>query len=80
MDETFCGLTIDTLTQIPTQAFQNQLTALIAKMQSDWDTFFEGIQSQMEGNVATNLQLQINELEQWKSSVAEGLEDIMVEV
>ncbi len=80
MDETFCGLTVDTLTQIPTQAFQNQLTAAIAKMQSDWDTFFEGIKNQMEGDVATNLQLQINELEQWKSSVAEGLEDIMVEV
>ena len=51
MDETFCGLTVDTLTQIPTQGFQDQ-----------WTAFFDDIKDQMTGDVGTNLQLQIDEL------------------
>lgn len=51
MDEAFCGLTVDTLTQIPTQGFQDQ-----------WTAFFDTIKDQMSGDIGTNLQLQIDEL------------------
>lgn len=51
MDETFCGLTVDTLSKIPTQGFQDQ-----------WTAFFDTIKDQMSGDVEANLQLQINEI------------------
>ena len=51
MDETFCGLTVDTLSKIPTQGFQDQ-----------WTAFFDMIKDQMSGDVEANLQLQIDEI------------------
>lgn len=51
MNESFCGLTVDTLTKIPTQGFQDQ-----------WTVFFNAIKGQMADDVATNMQLQIDDL------------------
>lgn len=51
MDETFCGLTVDTLSKIPTQGYQDQ-----------WTAFFDKIKDQMSGDVGANLQLQIDEI------------------
>lgn len=51
MDETFCGLTVDTLSKIPTQGFQDQ-----------WTAFFNTLKEQMSGNIAANLQIQIDDI------------------
>jgi hypothetical protein len=44
-----------------TQDTQVDVDALEAQMQSDFDTWFAGVQSQLSGDVAGNLLTQINE-------------------
>lgn len=51
LNEKFCGLTIDTLSKIPTQQFYEQ-----------WNSFFERVQKDMSGNPTLSMQKQIDEL------------------
>lgn len=55
LDEQVCGVMTDGVKGIPTQQ-------LFDKFSSDFNDWFKNIQSQLSGDVATNLQNQINEI------------------
>lgn len=55
LDENVCGLMSDGVNKIPTQA-------LLDKFESDFNNWFDDLQEQLSGDVATNLQNQINEI------------------
>lgn len=57
LNEQVCGVMSDGVKGIPTQQ-------LFDKFSQDFNDWFEGIKSQLSGDVATNLQNQINEVEQ----------------
>lgn len=61
LDESVCGLMSDGVNKIPSQA-------LLDKFQSDFDNWFKNIQEQLSGDVAANLQNQIDEINRTISS------------
>lgn len=63
-DSSVCGWVTGAVQNIDT-------TNLFAQYDDAFNTWFEDIQSQLEGDVATNLQNQINELEQNKVNVSD---------
>lgn len=63
-DSTVCGWVQGTVGQIDT-------TNLFAQYDDAFQTWFNGIKTQLSGNVATNLQNQINELKTGKVSVSD---------
>ena len=63
-DSSRCGIVAGTIDQIDT-------TDLFAQYDSAFQTWFEGIQSQLSGDVATNLQNQINVLKSDKVNVSD---------
>lgn len=75
LDETYCGLCVDTLTDIPTQEMQDQFTTWFeqaveqqetytAQMKTEFDTWFSDVQGTIGTDTAGALTLRIQALEE----------------
>ena len=74
LDESYCGLTVDTLTKIPTQELYNQFEAFYQRIGYENDQYqyqehekfrkwFESLDADLQGDVATALAARVLKLE-----------------
>lgn len=74
LDESYCGLTVDTLTKVPTQELYNQFQNFYERIQKEnedlqnsnnekFRTWFDNLEETLKGDVATSLAQRILNLE-----------------
>ena len=64
LDEEVCGIAVDTLANIPTQQYDNQIKEWLDGQQVSFDKWFESIKDKLGSDSAGNLQLQIDDINQ----------------
>lgn len=63
LNSKYCGLCVDTLTSIPTDSYEAQMTEFIQTNQSSFTTWFESIKGTLDGDTAAKLANQITTLQ-----------------